>query len=67
MTFRRVRVSFRFVGFRGSGLVLGAVAIILATAALHLQGVVGVGLGIGSALALLVAWAVWPLRELARD
>ena len=41
--------------------------IILATAALHLQGVVGVGLGIGSALALLVAWAVWPLRELARD
>jgi hypothetical protein len=55
------------MGRSGIGLVLGAVAIGLAMAALHVEGTVGVGLGVGAVFALLVAWAVWPLREVGRN
>ena len=46
---------------------LGAAAIVLGMVALHAEGTVQVGLGIAASFALLIAWAVWPLREIARD
>ena len=49
----------------GAGVVLVAVAIVLGIAALGVEGVAGSGLGVGATFALLVAWAVWPLRRLA--